>query len=743
MPRKTATSPPSDDRHDQPQAKEQTDAIVVGSGFGGAVTAARLAQAGYSVTVLERGRRWLPGQFPRSSNIREDWLWSQDSGLYDIRWLKTMLSLQGAGWGGGSLVYANVFARPATSTLDGRWPDELRREVLDPYFDLAGTMLDVTPVQDDPKTGNVPARTLVLEDLATRMGIRPAATRPNLAVRFDPSDAWTHNQHGVPQRGCTFTGECVLGCNRSAKNSLDFNYLAVAEQNGATAVTDSEVRHLEWDGSKWTVWAAEGSGPDKTLVSRSATRLFLAAGAVATTELLLRSRDIDGTLPNLSQALGHGFSGNGDYLALSNLRHSEPDLTTGPTITTTTVLDVWERSRPVWLQVQDGAVPEAVSTLLNHLLPLHSVRAVWRRFRPRDPKQTFAFLSMGHDAGSGRLELDRRGKARLRWVNRWQARLYRAEGRVGPAVARIIQVPVRAVATWSLLRLPVTVHPLGGVPTSSNPAKGVVGPDRQVHGYPSLYVMDGSVIPASTGVNPSATILASAERAVEGIIRETTGNSSWRAPEWARVSCRLPVPEDDAYRWMLRRRQHTAGDGIVFAETMHERGSVTARTGELRVQLEIPSLDMFRNDPEHRLSVAGTLTISGFSGPRQVTGHLSMFPEGADHLMRYDLEFIDPTGQNWTAVGSKRQHGRGPIARYRGLTKVDLMISRADGSGAPLTRTFVLHPQDVLRNGASIRGTGFTFYRRRMAFNVFARFFLSAVFRPKSGHPSQTRLRRR
>src|SRR5699024_3004356 len=519
---------------------------------------------------------------------------------------------------------------------------------------------------------------------------------------------------------------------------LDHNYLAVAERNGATAVIGSEVKRIDWDGSRWTVWAAEGPDPGEPLVRRTATRVFLAAGAVSTTELLLRSRDVDKTLPNLSPALGHGFSGNGDYLALSNLRHSAPDLTTGPTITTTTVLDVWERSRPVWLQVQDGAVPQAVSMMLNRLLPFRTVRAAWRRFRPRGPKQTFAFLSMGHDAGSGRLELDGSGEARLRWVNRWQSRLYRAEGRVDPAVARLIRAPLRAVATWALLRLPVTVHPLGGVPTSSDPAKGVVGPDRQVHGYPGLYVMDGSVIPASTGANPSATIMASTERAIEGIIRETTGDRSWRAPEWASVS-KLPIPEDAAYNWMLQRRQGTAGDGVTIDETMHERGSDASSTGELRVRLEIPSLDRFRDDPEHRLSVAGTLTISGCSGPYRVTGQLRMFPEGANELMRYDLEFTDPAGQDWTAVGSKRQQGLGPLARYRGLTKIDLTIRRADGSEAEFRRTFVLHPWDVVRNGASIRGSGFTFHRRRRAFQVFSRFFLSAVLRPRPKRRPQRR----
>ncbi|QPZ37918.1 GMC oxidoreductase [Paramicrobacterium chengjingii] len=715
------------DRETSPSENDgqRVDALVVGSGFGGAVAAARLAQAGFSVTVLERGRRWRAGEFPRSPQLHNDWLWNSDHGLYDVRWLDSMLSLQAAGWGGGSLVYANVFARPAPNLFDERWPLGERRADLDPYYDLAGTMLEVSPVSVDPKTGQFPPRTAILENLGQRLSIAPATIRPNLAVHFGSPNLWSPNTHTVHQRGCSFVGECILGCNQGAKNSLDYNYLAVAEQNGARAITDSEVVRIEPDDDGWAIWSREEGGARR--VRRTASRVFLAAGSVATTELLLRSRDVDTTLPDLSPTLGQGFSGNGDFIALSNVRQGSGDLTTGPTITTTTVLDVWERSEPVWFQVQDGAVPPVLAALLDRKLPLPRVRAWWRSRRRRDARRTMALLSMGRDAGTGQLELDKQGEARLRWLNRWQARLYHAEGRVGPAVARIIGSPVRSPISWSLFRRPVTVHPLGGVPTGSDRDTAVVGPDRQVHGYPGLYVMDGSVIPAATGANPSATILASAERAMEGIIRDVTGDHSWRAPEWARVR-RVPVPEDEAYSWMAARRRQTAGDGIFLDETMHERSARAAQAGRLQVRLEIPSLDSFKADPLHRLPVSGTLALAEVPGTHSVTGHLNMFPQHVDHLMKYNLEFTDAHGQAWSAIGIKRQRGRGPIARYRGLTTVDITAWRVNDPSTVLSTVFVLHPRNVLANGRSMRATGFTAARRVKAFLVFSKFFVRGVF---------------
>lgn len=288
------------------------DAIVVGSGFGGAVAAARLAQAGLRVAVLERGQRWPRGSFPRAeTGLTDGWLWHQGRGLYDVRWLDRMLSVQGAGWGGGSLVYANVFARPSEETFRPYWPEGYSRATLDRYFDLAAHMLEVRPVQPDPATGQVPLRTRAMEDLVARMDHAAGSVRPNLAVRFtdDPERA-TPNRHGIPQHGCTFVGECVLGCNQGAKNSLDYNYLAVAEQAGVVARTRCEVVRIAPAGSGYTVTYRDHADGGVEQELRAPT-VFLAAGSVGRTELLLRARDVDATLPGLSPRLGEGFSGNG------------------------------------------------------------------------------------------------------------------------------------------------------------------------------------------------------------------------------------------------------------------------------------------------------------------------------------------------------------------------------------------------------------------------------------------------
>ncbi len=692
----------------------ETDALVVGSGFGGAVAAARLAQAGLRVTVLERGRRWRPGDFPRSPRLAEGWLWARGRGLYDVRWLRSMISVQAAGWGGGSLAYANVFARPAEQTLDDRWSAEVRRPELDRYYDLAASMLEVTPVQDDPTTGRVPDRTAVLEGLSADMGISSATFRPNLAVRFGDAREWRSNRFGSAQRGCSYSGECIAGCNQGAKNSLDHNYLALAETHGARGVADAEVTRIEQVDTGWAVTTTSSDGRTRRW---SARYLFLAAGAVATTELLLRARDVDATLPRLSPHLGTRFSGNGDYLALSNLRHVPGDLTTGPTITTTTILDVWERSRPVWFQLQDGAVPAVVSDLLHRTLPLRRLRQQWRAARGVDARKNIALLSMGHDAGTGHLTLDHRGHLRLRWINRRQARLYAAEDRVGPAIARLLRSRVHPVATWSLLRTPVTVHALGGVPIGPDITTGVVGPDRQVHGYPGLYVMDGAALPGSTGVNPSATILATAERAIELFIRTEQRNPRWQAPEMSTMTP-APVPEDTASAWMRQRRRATEDDGVTIHETIREVPLTKLRAGRLDVTLTMPSLARFAEDPLRRLDAAGTISLAELPGTHAVTGTFQLFPPGKDYLMRYDLTIVDRGRSIWVLTGIKSQVGRGPLARYRASTRVVFDVQSADGATAFRAHLRIL-PQDVLRNGLSIRGTGFTFARRRRAFLRF------------------------
>ncbi|MBB4934750.1 cholesterol oxidase [Lipingzhangella halophila] len=712
------------------------DAIVIGSGFGGAVAAARLAQAGFSVIVLERGRRWEPGEFPRRPSLDDGWLWEVDQGLYDIRWLDRMGSVQAAGWGGGSLAYANVFARPYEGALDERWPAHLRREELDPYYDLAATMMGVAPAGDDPRTGRPSPRTKLIERLTQEMTISDATVRPNLAVTFGDPDTWRPNAHGVPRRGCAFVGECVIGCNHGAKNTLDNTYLAVAERSGARAVTDAEVHRIEPRGGGYAVTASTPSEPDASPREWVAPRVVVAAGAVATNELLLRCRDVHDTLPDLSQQLGRGFSGNGDFLTLAELRGTQDDMTTGPTITTTTVLDVPEGRRPVWYQVQDGAFPPPLNTLFDTLLPAPRARGWWRRkVRGTTPRQIFAVLAMGRDSSNGTLRLNASGRATLSWRNRWQRHLYRSQLRLGPLLARFLDARLYNPFTWSLLRRTITVHALGGVRPGPDTTTGVVDEAGEVHGYPGLYVMDGSVLPAAIGVNPSATIAAAAERSIETVIRRS-GHHGWCAPEWSSVAP-TAVPEDAAFAFMSERHASTMGDGLVFRERMATRRRERPRA-VMSLKAEIPSMDRFFADAAHTVQIRGVIDVEGVASQADITGTLLLFPEGRHEAMSYTLRFHANDGRAWRLSGVKTVRSRTPVALLTGLTNLHTEISPSDAASGEGKR-FVLSigAPDLVGLGTSLTGMGFTRARRMRAVARFVSYFATSALRRRSAAARQ------
>lgn len=706
----------------------QLDAVVVGSGFGGAVAAARLAQAGLAVAVVERGRRWRPGEFPRDdTRLDRGWLWAQGRGLYDVRWLDRMIGVQAAGWGGGSLVYANVFARPPHEVFD-TWPDDFDRPSLDPYYDLVAHVLRVRPVGVDPLTGGVPPRTAAMEDAAARMH-RPTGTlRPLLAVTFADDEA--------PRAGtCTFVGECMFGCNEGAKNSLDRTYLAIAERHGAVATTSCEVDRLEpVDGGYRVHLVDHEAGERRVLQART---VFLAAGAVGTTELLLRSRDEHRTLPALSPTLGHGFSGNGDFLAFVSRPVAELQPGRGPTITTTTVVDCHIGDEKVWFQVQDGAYPAQVAGLVRAAARVPAgATAVRRRLaarprrRPRRHRdETMALLLMGRDSSDGVLTLDHQGEARVDWRNRRNSALYRAEMRAARQTARQLGGRVRYLPSWTFLRTGVTVHNLGGVPMGPDRSTGVVDHRGQVHGYPGLYVVDGAGIPASTGVNPSATIAAVAERHVEAAVRDLTGDPTWTAPE--RVLVRpAPVPEDAAVRAVQEwRRVHGHGYDpsprpVHFRETMtgtatltDASGRATTRALRLDLTVDVPDSAMAPGRPAPPADVSGVAVLGATRV--QVTGTLELFPADAGTFMRYHLAYDDGAGCHGTLVGSKsRTDGRVPHPQDLLTLPVTTTHHRAGvvqrGGG-----TVRIAPAALVRLVASLRAGG---PDRRAAVGTVARF---------------------
>jgi cholesterol oxidase len=325
--------------------EEDFDVIVVGSGFGASVAAYRLAEAGHRVCVLERGRSYPPGSFPRDPYGMANNLWDPRAGLhglYDVWAFSGIESVVSSGLGGGSLIYANVLIRKdehwfVDEALPGggyeRWP--INRALLDPHYDAVERMLDAQAYPFDVAPYNQTPKTRAMRDAADALGLEWML--PELAVSFrSPGEApgpgrplhESHpNLHGLPRETCRLCGECDAGCNYGAKNTLDYTYLSRAKDHGAEIRTLSEVRSLQpLDGpgggpcGYQVTYVTHPAGDDRTPVppgqlpttTIQAKRVVLGAGTFGSTYLLLRNRAV---LPRLSPALGTRFSGNGDLLS--------------------------------------------------------------------------------------------------------------------------------------------------------------------------------------------------------------------------------------------------------------------------------------------------------------------------------------------------------------------------------------------------------------------------------------------
>ena len=509
------------------------NAVIVGSGFGGSVTACRLAEAGQSVLVLERGREWQPEDCPSVSG--EDLMFDLDDpqarhGWLDLRLFKDMAVAQGAGVGGGSLIYANVSVPPPPSTFDRRWPEAITEQELKPYVERAGNMLGATTIPEGQRTKrwHFIRRGAEALDQLDRFDSLP------LAVSFDPDyrpselddptdekNAMSFtNKFGRQQRTCIHLGHCDLGCRVQAKNTLDLNYLARGTDKGAEIRPLHLVRAIEREGNQWRV-RFERIDQGMRTGSASAERLVLAAGSLGSTELLLRA-GLDGVSP----VLGQGWSANGDFLtpALSN---KKADPTRGPTISAR----IDHTDGKVYGQhifIQDGGFPHFLDMFVD--AGLRKLPRVWRRRlrflgdwadETRLARNIMPWFAQAIDASDGRLYLKRRsgrpGEKRLalEWNIRNSRKTMDAVVELHKKLATATGGIPMVSPTWTVFRDLITPHPLGGCNMANGPAQGVVDHAGRVFGQQGLYVVDGAVIPRAIGRNPSRTIAAVAERAVE------------------------------------------------------------------------------------------------------------------------------------------------------------------------------------------------------------------------------------
>jgi cholesterol oxidase len=563
--------------------EESFDAVVVGSGFGGAVTACRLAEGGLRVLVLERGQPYPPGSFARTPREMQRAFWDPPAGLHGLfeLWRFTGLDVACAsGLGGGSLIYANVMLPKDETTFvredmgaGGRecWP--IGHADLESHYDAVRAMLRPQRFPSEGEPYASIAKTRAMEQAADALGLE--FERPELAVLFSPDQDREPvpgapieggDLHGLPRSTCRLCGECDLGCNYGAKNTLDFTYLSAAQRAGAQLRSCCEVRTIEAldhgddgyrIGYRQHLDARAGHRADLLdpieQPSRAvrARRLILAAGAVGSTRLLLANR---AGLPGMSRALGARVSANGDALALirdarspASNGHAAPrylDPSRGPVITASIKVPADRSPSGRGHQIQDGGAPILADWMWEAIelpkLPWRMRHAIARHVRGvlsgrRDTNlgleaaQLFSdrsaslmpLLANGRDTPDGRYVLED-GRLDLDWSSAPSEEYYRGVELAFDDVSAVLGGR-HVTSPWKRINRSVTIHPLGGCAMADDSRHGVVDTWGEAFGFPGLYVADGAAMPGPVGVNPSFTIAAFAERVAEGILRGAKG----------------------------------------------------------------------------------------------------------------------------------------------------------------------------------------------------------------------------
>ncbi|MFE3447630.1 GMC oxidoreductase [Nonomuraea sp. NPDC059194] len=499
------------------------DVLVIGSGFGGSVSALRLTEKGYKVGVLEAGRRFDESRLPKTSWRLRDFLWAPWLGCKGIQRIHVLggakgtrvMVLAGAGVGGGSLVYANTLYEPLDPFFaDPQWASitDWKAE-LAPYYDQAKRMLGVVVNPTLTRADEV------MKKVAARMGVEETFRLAPVGVYFGPSGQDPYfGGAGPVRRGCVECGECMTGCRHGAKNMLTKNYLYLAERAGAKVYPECTAVSVRPDGDGYLVTAHRTGAPWQRRTFR-ARQVVFAAGAYGTQRLLHRLRAT--TLPGLSPRLGALTRTNSEaLLGFERLSTGGDKLNHGVAITSSIHPDAETHIEPV--RYGDGS---NAMGLLRTLL-VDGDRSRWRAFLRQaaaDPLTALRLLDLRRWSERTIIALVMQANHNAITTRRSLFGL-RSEGGRNPTWIPAGHEAVRHAAeeiggipggSWlDLFDTPATAHFLGGCVIGDSRDSGVIDPYHRVHGYEGLHVVDGSAISANPGVNPSLTITAQAERAM-------------------------------------------------------------------------------------------------------------------------------------------------------------------------------------------------------------------------------------
>ena len=551
-------------RTDLRQSDLDFDYVVIGSGFGGSVAAMRLAQKGYRVGVIESGKRWHADEFPKSNWNLKKFLWFPTFGCYGIQrmhLLRDVFILAGAGVGGGSLNYANTMYTPPDVFFERETVKRLggKKEIL-PYYEIAKKMVGVVP-------NPVPTpQDELLRETAAEIGREQTYTTTDVAVFFGkekmPSEDPYFYGEGPDRVGCELCGECMTGCKKNGKNTLDKNYLYFAEKFGAQIFAEQKVYDiipLSPNGDQGYLIKAKkttgllGQLAGKTFKTRG---IVLSAGVIGTLSLLMKLKQ-NGHLPLISDHIGEFSRTNSESIIGVKAKSKDVDFSTGVAITSSVHPDENTHIEPVrygkghdmmglltGIMTEGGGVlPRQVKAFFNALF--HPI-SFMRILNPIGFAQRSIILLIMQTLDN---YIIIKRKRRLLWpFTRTLTSEYGTEKKnptwipigydFGRRLAKRMNGVPANITTENLMDAPITAHIMGGCTVGQTPENGVIDEENRIKGYQNMLVCDASQMPENLGVNPALSILAFAERAMSyiqpksGKIRYLKAEQEWGVTDY-------------------------------------------------------------------------------------------------------------------------------------------------------------------------------------------------------------------
>ncbi|HEY5730159.1 MAG TPA: GMC family oxidoreductase [Anaerolineales bacterium] len=535
------------------------DYVIIGSGFGGSVSAMRLTEKGYSVLILERGKRFEDKDFPKTNWNLPKYLWLpalRFHGFFEMTFMNGLLALHGSGVGGGSLGYGNALVEPDDRLFESPSWSHLNdwKKELQPHYDTARKMLGVTR---NPRT--LPADE-VSKQIAESLGYGHTFEPLPVGVFFGEEDVTVADPffggEGPERTGCNFCGGCMVGCRYGAKNTLVKNYLYFAEKNGAEVIAESRVvdiktltptplpggeeQRVREDSARYEVHYQSSTSLLKQKQIVLAKNVIVSAGTLGTLELLFRCRDETRSLPHIPQQLGNRVRTNSENILAVTTRKRDIDYSKGIAISSIFNADEMTRVEPVRYSDGQNFIRVLTAPLIDgkNNLFMRFAKTIWAiihapwdflysKFFANWARYTTILLVMQTEENLTRIRFGRsfftfgrKGLVIQHEEEHSASGLFLANYITRIFAKNMDGIPQTAF-TDSLFNFPSTAHLMGGVPFGRNDHEGVIDLDFQVFNYPGLYVVDGSVMPANPGVNPSLTITALAEYAMSKIEKKS------------------------------------------------------------------------------------------------------------------------------------------------------------------------------------------------------------------------------